>query len=160
MVPLKIWKATVVLGIAKQTVSHKAPSLGCEMQILITLSVLNWAFSVACISRTQKYLYSIHFCHTFHPTESWSASQTEISSMISGDGFTQHRNAAAAELHVAMPQTFVWQGLAPCKLCAMGTQGDQPKCHCWGWDLVPAHRERAEQHCCLNVLQASLKFCR
>lgn len=81
MVPLKIWKATVVLGIAKQTVSHKAPSLGCEMQILITLSVLNWAFSVACISRTQKYLYSIHFCHTFHPTESQSASQTEINSM-------------------------------------------------------------------------------
>lgn len=80
MVPLKIWKGTVVLGSAEQTVPHKALLLWCELQILIMLSVLSPAFSAACISRTQKYLYSIHFCHTFHPTESRSASQTETSS--------------------------------------------------------------------------------
>lgn len=53
----------------------------CQLQILITLSVLSPAFSAACISRTQKYLHSIHFCHTFHPTVSWSVSQTQTNSM-------------------------------------------------------------------------------
>lgn len=63
--------------------------LWCELQILITLSALSPAFSIACISRTQKYLYRMHFCHTFHPTASRSVSPTQTSS--TRDRFTQRQ---------------------------------------------------------------------
>lgn len=147
-----------MLGSAEQTMSHKAPSLWCEMQILITLSVPSRAFSVACISRSQKYLYSIHFCRTFHPTDSQSASQTERSTLC-GDRFAQRRNAAAVQLHMAIPQTLVCQGMAPS--CVRREQRETSPNAIAEAEIWCQHPEQgAEQRCCVNVLQAGLKFCR
>lgn len=81
------------------------------MWILITLSILIQAFAMACISRTKQYLYNIHLCRTLHPTESKSASQTDISTPRR-DRFTHHWNAAAVELHMAIRQTFLWEETA------------------------------------------------
>lgn len=81
------------------------------MRILITLSILIQAFAIACVSRTKQNLYNTHLCRTLHPTESESASQTDISTPRR-NRFTHHWNAAAVELHMAILQTFLWEETA------------------------------------------------
>lgn len=154
MVPLKIWKGTVVLSrLCRTRRCH------CGVNCRFWLRYQFWAqlfLQPLFLELKNIYMASIFVTPSIPQNPRVRAKQRPAPC---GDGFTQRRNAAALELHVAVPQSFVWQGMAPS--CVQWEHRDTSPNVIAEADIWCQHPgEGAGQHFCINALQATVKFCR